>query len=477
MKKIWLILLVIGNLFWFSLNAQAKEKESFSENNVLYYSPEIIKYNFDGNLGEMIDKLGNHWFQDFIDANPFATEMFHIKGRDPKHPKQLMWWAGEFMGKHLLGGISLYKMSGNPELKKQIEVVIGRLMAVQEPDGYWGPFPENERLYSNNWDVWGQYHLELAFLEWNELTKDKKILQYVEKNADYLSDHFLHGKPINEVAWKEMNYAIMHSMGRLYRITGKEEYLNLMNQILEGFEDDDSGDYFRLGLKNQPFFTSGKPRWEALHPILGMVELYYITGDERYKRSFVNLMESIRDYDIHNTGAFSTEEQAIGTPYGEGPIETCCQVAWNAMQIDGIHLTADSRIADELETGLYNAIMGYTHPSCSWCTYNTPMDGVKRLAVQDISWQGCEGGPWLNCCTANFARGFGMLSKWELIRLKTCMLISMVLFRGRLTLEIILLQLSNKPTILPMVILKLILNVVQSLITILSYVFRIGARR
>ena len=199
---------MIGNLFWLSLNAQAKEKDSFSDNNVLYYSPEIIKYNFDGNLGEMIDKLGNHWFQDFIDANPFATEMFHIKGREPKHPKQLMWWAGEFLGKHLLGGISLYKMSGNPELKEQIELLIQKLIRVQEPDGYWEPFPEEERLYSNNWDVWGQYQLELAFLEWYELSENKEILQYVEKNADYLCDHFLSDNPINQVAWKEMNYAM-----------------------------------------------------------------------------------------------------------------------------------------------------------------------------------------------------------------------------------------------------------------------------
>ncbi len=391
------------------------QKGNCQDDKVLCSSPEIIYYDFDGNLGNMIDRLGNRWFQDFIDANPFALEMFHIKDREPKHPEKMMWWAGEYLGKHLLGGISLYKMSGDPQLKKQIEDIIQKLIDAQDQDGYWGPFPEKERLYANNWDVWGQYHLELAFLEWYELTKDEKILQPVVKNADYFCRHFLHDKPITQVTWKEMNYAIIHSMGKLYRITENKEYLDLMYQVLEGLKMDDSGDYFELGIKNQPFYTSRKPRWEALHPIQGLVELYYITGNEKYKKSYLNLMESIRDYDIHNTGAFSTEEQAIGTPFEKGPIETCCQVAWNAMQTDAINLTADSRIADELEIGLYNAIMAYTHPSCYWCTYDTPMDGVKRPAVQDIGWQGCEGGPWLNCCTANFTRGFGMLSKWALV--------------------------------------------------------------
>ncbi len=414
MRSTCIILLLILNLFGFAPNAQGKGEANVAYGKLQCRPPEIVKYKFGGNLGDMVDKLGNRWFQDFIDANPFATEMFHIKGREPKHPEKFMWWAGEFFGKHLLSGISLYKMSGDPRLKGQIESLIEKLVAVQEPDGYWGPFPKEEQLYANNWDVWGQYHLELAFLEWYELTKDEKILGHVVKNADYLCSHFLHGRPINQVKWKEMNYAVMHTMCKLYRITGKKEYLDLAYQVLDGFKDGDAGDYFRLGLDGQPFFTSGKPRWEAFHPIQGLAELYYITGDDRYKKSYLSLIGTIRDYDIHNTGAFSTEEQAIGTPFGEGPIETCCQVAWNAVQIDGIQLMADPRIADELETGLYNAIMGYTHPSCSWCTYDTPMDGVKKPAVQDIGWQGCEGGPWLNCCTANFARGFGMLSKWAL---------------------------------------------------------------
>jgi len=413
MKKSWAILLFLVTIFGVSPKVQGQEENNVPNNSRMCYSPEIIKYNFGGNLGDMIYKLDNQWFQAFIDANPFAVEMFHVKGKSPRHP--IMWWSGEFMGKHLLGGIMLYRMSGNEKLKEQIEALIQMMIAAQEEDGYWGPFPDKERLYAENWDVWGQYHLELAFLEWYELTKNKKILQVVEKNADYLCDHFLHDKPINQVTWKEANYGIMHSMGKLYRITGKKKYLDLMYQVLEGFRDDDSGDYYELGLSDRPFYTSRKPRWESLHAIQGIAELYKITGEEKYKRAYLNLQKSIRDYDIHNTGAFSTGEQAVGTPFRDEPIETCCQIAWTAMEIDANILSKDPRIADELECGLYNAIMGYTHPSCYWCTYNTPMDGVKRPAVHDIGWQSCEGGPWLSCCTANFTRGFGMLSKWALV--------------------------------------------------------------
>ena len=64
--------------------------------------------------------------------------------------------------------------------------------------------------------------------------------------------------------------------------------------------------------------------------------------------------------DIHNTGAFSTDEQAIGTPFVNGGIELCGVIAYNAFAADVLKRTKDVSIADLLEQAHYNACLLYT---------------------------------------------------------------------------------------------------------------------
>ena len=122
-----------------------------------------------------------------------------------------------------------------------------------------------------------------------------------------------------------------------------------------------SGNYLRTGLEGVPFYATGHPRWESLHDLQGLATLYRITADRRYLQAFECHWRSIRRWDVHNTGAFSTGEGAIGDPYTPGAIETCCTVAWMAMTIDYLELTADPWAADALEIALYNAVFVMPH--------------------------------------------------------------------------------------------------------------------
>ena len=90
-----------------------------------------------------------------------------------------------------------------------------------------------------------------------------------------------------------------------------------------------------------------KPRWESLLAVQGMAELYRITGDEKYKQAVIHIWKSIQKTDRHNTGGFSSGEQAQGNPYDPRAIETCCTVAWVGPFTDVIKLTDDSLFAGE----------------------------------------------------------------------------------------------------------------------------------
>src|SRR5436190_20759913 len=83
---------------------------------------------------------------------------------------------------------------------------------------------------------------------------------------------------------------------------------------------------------------------------------------------------------------------------------------------DMLALTGDSRVADKLEMAALNAWAGAQHPSGRWCTYNTPMDGVREASAHTIVFQSRAGTPELNCCSVNGPRGWGMLSEWTVMR-------------------------------------------------------------
>jgi DUF1680 family protein len=207
----------------------------------------------------------------------------------------------------------------------------------------------------------------------------------------------------------------------LYRATGEKCYLDLAKQIAGEFAARDdagkplAGDYLNA-TANQEFFQTPKPRWESLHSILGLAELYYLTGDEHYRQAFEHWWWSIVKLDRHNNGGFSSGEQAQGNPYHQGAIETCCTIAWMAMTTEMLKLTHNSVMADELELSTLNSALGVYSPTGRWATYNTPMDGVRKASAHEIVFQAREGTPELNCCSVNSARGLGLLSDWAVMR-------------------------------------------------------------
>jgi hypothetical protein len=210
-----------------------------------------------------------------------------------------------------------------------------------------------------------------------------------------------------------MNMAVIHGLGELYRRTGEARYLKMMREVEKDWER--AGDYFRSGLAGVEFFQSPRPRWESLHDLQGLVELYRITGDAPYRRAFEHHWRSIARWDRHNTGGFSSGEQATGNAYSSAAIETCCTVAWMALTIDMLRLTGDPLCADELELSTFNGAAGAQHPSGRWWTYNTPMDGVREASAHSIVFQSRAGTPELNCCSVNAPRSLGMLSEWAVM--------------------------------------------------------------
>lgn len=390
------------------MRASSLALEENAVSTIKFEIPQGAHFSFEGPLGGRIQANLQNWLLTTPEANPGLLEMFRIRDRRPV--PDLVPWAGEFVGKYLISAIQARRMVHSEPLDALLKQVIRDLINSQAEDGYLGPFREEERLLGH-WDLWGHYHGMLALMMWHEDTGDTEALACVVRAAHLICDTFLDsGKRVLDTGSPEMNMAVIHALGRLYRLTREDRILRMMNEIEKDWEK--AGDYFRQGVEGKEFYLMPRPRWESLHDIQGLLELYQITGDERYATALENIWWSINRHDRHNSGSFSTGEQAMGDPYAPGAIETCCTIAWMALSVDVLRLTAHSIVADELERALWNAVMASQHPSGRWWTYNTPMDGVRMASAHSIVFQARQGTPELNCCSVNGPRGLGMLSEW-----------------------------------------------------------------
>jgi DUF1680 family protein len=377
--------------------------------------PRLDSMHHRGPLGDRAAANVRHWLLVAPSANPAMLQMFRDRGRTP--PRDLVPWAGEFAGKYLVSAVQAMRLGAEPALREYLKTFVADLTATQAPDGYLGPFPPAEGMIGKGrWDLWGQYHVMLGLLDWSKETGDGSAMGAARRCADHFCRTFLGtGKRVLHAGSEEMNESSSHVLARLYQRTGEERYLQLLREIERDWEAPPSGDYVRSALAGKAFYQCPKPRWESLHCVQAIAELYFITGEQKYRDAYERNWWSIVEGDRHNTGGFSSGEAATGNPYDPRPIETCCTVAWTAVTRDMLRMTGDSRAADELEVSLWNGVLGAQAPSGRWWTYNTPMNGQRKASAHDIVFQARAGSPELNCCSVNGPRGIGVVSEWAVM--------------------------------------------------------------
>ena len=391
-------------------------------------TPHRTSFDLSGPLADYLSGVTDQWLLIAPHANPAMLEMF--KDRDRKPPRQMVPWAGEFAGKYLTSAVQILRLTGDQALRRHIGQFVDSLVELQAEDGYLGPWAKANRLTNgapnslsgSTWDTWGHYHVTLGLLLWHEESGNVAARDCAVRIADSICRKYLGRKPrrLVDTGSTEMNLAVIHSLAMLYRKTGNPRHLKMARQIVDEFgvqgrKGPLAGDYLRTGLAGEDFHKTPKPRWESLHPIMGLAELYWITGDESYRTASENHWWSIVRWDRHNNGGFTSGERAQGNPYDQGAIETCCTVAWIAMGVEMLRLTGNSIVADEIELSTVNSVVGLHSHTGRWVTYNTPMDGVREASAHTIVFQSREGTPELNCCSVNGPRGLGMISDWALM--------------------------------------------------------------
>ena len=299
----------------------------------------------------------------------------------------------------------------NPELEKYLDTLIGIIAAAQEPDGYLytfrtiNPAKQHDWVGKKRWEkeqdlsheLYNSGHLFEAAVAHYQATGKKNFLNIAIKNADLLLKDFGYGKeekfPGHQV--------VEIGLAKLYRATGKKEYLDLAKFFLD-----------IRGPKGSQYSQSNKKVLEqteavghavrATYMYTGMADVAALTGDKSYLKAIDRIWEDVVYRKLYLTGGIGATGagEAFGKPY-ELPnmaayAETCAAIAnvyWNNRMF---LLHGDAKYIDLLERILYNGLLSGVSLSGNRFFYPNPLASMGQH--QRSAWFSCA------CCISNMTR-------------------------------------------------------------------------
>ena len=328
--------------------------------------------------------------------------------------------------------LSLYP---DKELAAYLDVLIAKVGKAQEPDGYlytartidpahphpWAG-PErwvNEREMSH--ELYNAGHLYEAAVAHYQATGKRTLLNIALKNADLVCSVFGPGKrsvaPGHEIV--EMGLV------KLYRVTGKPEYLSTAKFFIEargqhqGY-DPKSPDPFRNGSywqDHKPVVAQSEAVGHAVRAeylYSAMADVAALTGDKQLITAVDSIwdnMASKKLYVTGGTGAVPGGERFgrnYELPNATAYNETCAAVAniyWNQRMFQ---LHGDAKYADVIEKVLYNGLLSGVGLDGKSFFYSNAMQ-IKNSASFAQTEPARAGWFECSCCPTNLARLFPSL--------------------------------------------------------------------
>ena len=321
--------------------------------------------------------------------------------RPGKHP-----WIGEHIGKYLHAGANAYLLTGNQQLKAQMERMARALIATQLPDGYLGTYTDDQRWTS--WDVWVHKYNLIGLLSYYEITGYQPALDAARRVGDLLARTFGDRPGQRDIIASSTHVgmaatSVLEPMVNLYRYTGDAKHLEFCRYILRAWEQPNGPKLISsLTSHGNVFKTANAKAYEMMSDLVGLVELYRLTGDEQYLRPAAAAWKDIAARRLYVTGTTSSHEHfqdegslrgEMGDDVGEG----CATVTWLQLTWQLLRITGEPQYAQELERTVYNQLLAAQDASNGNICYFTPMDGRKNATAG------------INCCVSSEPRGISMI--------------------------------------------------------------------
>lgn len=323
--------------------------------------------------------------------------------------------------------MSLYP---DPKLDAYMDGLIAKVAAAQEPDGYLytartiDPSNPHKWAGTERWvkerelshELYNSGHLYEAAAAHYQATGKKNLLDIALKNADLVCATFgpdkRHVAPGHEVV--EMGLV------KLYRITGKKEYLETAKYFIEerghyaGY-DPTSKDQWKNGAywqDNIPLVQQEEAMGHAVRAgylYAAVADIAALTGDEAFVKAIDKIWDNVVGKKLYVQGGIGAigDGERFGANYelpnSTAYNETCAAIAnvyWNQRMFQ---LHGDAKYIDVLERSLYNGLISGVGMDGKSFFYTNAMEIRNNFKHHDqertrSGWFPCS------CCPTNITR-------------------------------------------------------------------------
>ena len=315
-------------------------------------------------------------------------------------------WIGEHVGKYLETAANIYLITGNTQVKEQMDRIAKTLVSTQLPDGYLGTYLPGDHWTA--WDVWVHKYNIYGLLAYYKATGNEFAFTSVKKMADLLIATFGNNPGQKDIIKSGSHVgmaatSIIDPMVDLYMLTGDKRYIDFCNYVIGAYENPGGPSIVKTLLKEKRVdkVANGKA-YEMLSNLLGLVKLYRVTKNEDLLTVSKYAFEDIATNRLYITGTSSDHERfkedfdlrADTTAHmGEG----CVTTTWIQFNMQLFSITGDLKYYNEIEKSVYNQLLGAENPETGCVSYYTPLMGVKPYRCN------------ITCCLSSVPRGIALI--------------------------------------------------------------------
>jgi DUF1680 family protein len=295
-------------------------------------------------------------------------------------------------------------------LEARIDTLIRYVRMAQEPDGYLYTCrtinPENPHPWAgkNRWEkdpelsheLYNCGHLYEAAAAHFRATGKRTLLDVALKNADLLCRDFGPGKP----AYYPGHQIVEMGLVKLYRITGKREYLDLASYFLDIRKNGSEYNQAHMPVKDQTEPVGHAVR--ATYMYSGMTDAAALAGRTEFVTALDAIWGNLLKSKIYITGGIGAEagHEGFSAPYVLPNLkaynETCASIGMAYWSHRMFLLKGDAAYMDVLERELYNGMLSGVSLSGDRFFYPNPLESAGKY--ERSAWFGCA------CCPSNVCR-------------------------------------------------------------------------